>query len=84
MDFVEKQTATNFAVCVKNDGYELDLEPLKLYRVLPDETLEPEDMRVVDESGEDYIYPAEYFAPVLTPGTPEHVLMELMRSRPGA
>ncbi len=53
--------ATNLVVCVRNDGYELDLKPLEFYRVVSDESLEPGDIRVIDETGEDYIYPASYF-----------------------
>lgn len=59
---IERATrATNVVLCVANEGYELDLKLMKLYRFLPDESLEPEDIRVIDETGEDYIYPASYF-----------------------
>ena len=54
--------ATNVVICVRNEGYELDLKPWRVYEVVPDESLEPDDLRVVDETGEDYIYPASYFA----------------------
>jgi hypothetical protein len=56
--------ATNVVVCVRNEGYELDLKPLRVYEVVPDESLEPDDIRVIDETGEDYIYPASYFVSV--------------------
>ena len=56
-----------FVVCVKNDGCE-DLELRKIYEVLPDEKAAEDDyIRVVDESGEDYLYPAIYFYPVELP-----------------
>ncbi len=46
-----------FALCVKNDACE-DLEILRVYRVLPDRRAERDGfLRVVDESGEDYLYP---------------------------
>lgn len=61
--------AMNLVICVSNEGYELDLEPWKLYKVVPDESLEPDDLRVIDETGEDYIYPASYF---LSLGELEH------------
>jgi hypothetical protein len=61
--------ATNVVVCVKNEGYELDLKPLRTYEVVPDENLEPDDIRVIDETGEDYIYPARYF---VSPGEIQH------------
>ena len=54
------QTAAELVVCVANDGYEMDLILLEVYEVVPDESLEPGDIRVVDETGEDYIYPASY------------------------
>lgn len=56
-------TATlGFMVCVNNAGYPASLEVGKSYEVLPDESAEPNEIRVVDESGEDYLYPAEYFS----------------------
>jgi hypothetical protein len=54
-------SAANVVICVRNDGYDLDLKRLKAYKVVPDESLEPDDIRVIDETGEDYIYPADYF-----------------------
>ncbi len=54
--------ASNLVICVRNGGYELDLKPLEAYEVVPDESLEPDDIRVIDETGEDYIYPARYFS----------------------
>jgi hypothetical protein len=56
-----------FEVCIKNDGCE-DLELRKIYEVLPDEKAAEDDyIRVIDESGEDYLYPAIYFYPVELP-----------------
>jgi hypothetical protein len=54
-------------LCVRNDGSD-DLEPRKVYTVLPDLRAAKEGfVRVVDESGEDYLYPSEYFVPVRLP-----------------
>ena len=54
-----------FVVCIKNDGYPVSLEVRKIYQVLPDDQAVGHQLiRVVDESGEDYLYPADYFAPV--------------------
>lgn len=53
--------AANIVICVRNEGYELDFKPWHVYEVIPDETLEISDLRVIDETGEDYIYPASYF-----------------------
>lgn len=56
-----------FAVCVKNDNCR-DLELRKNYEVLSDEkAVEDDYIRVIDESGEDYLYPANYFFPVELP-----------------
>jgi hypothetical protein len=52
-------------VCVANPEHPASLELHKIYRVLPDAEAEQDgDVRVVDESGEDYLYPAEWFEPV--------------------
>ena len=57
-----------FAVCVRNEGYEASLERNKLYVVLPDSDADREgDVRVVDESGEDYRYPADWFVALEVP-----------------
>jgi hypothetical protein len=60
-----KRTKTlprQFAICVNNTDYPVSLELHKLYRLVADEEAEREgDLRVIDESGEDYLYPAEYF-----------------------
>jgi hypothetical protein len=60
----------NVVICVSNKGYELDLKPWQVYEVVPDESLEADDIRVIDETGEDYIYPASYFA---SPGEIQHI-----------
>ena len=56
---------TEFAVCIDNAGYPASLELHKIYRVLPDDGAAREgDLRIVDESGEDYLYPASCFSPI--------------------
>jgi hypothetical protein len=51
-----------FAICIDNSNYPVSLEMHKVYRVIPDEdALEDGDLRIVDESGEDYLYPAQRF-----------------------
>jgi len=63
-----KRSETRFAVCVRNDGYPASLELHKIYRILPDPEAEGDgDLRVVDESGEDYLYPAEWFVMIQVP-----------------
>ena len=57
-----------FAVCVRNKGYEASLERNKIYLVRPDPQAEKDgDIRIVDESGEDYLYPAGWFVAVEVP-----------------
>lgn len=52
----------SFVVCVRNTGHPASLEVRKIYRALPDRAAESHGMvRVVDESGEDYLYPAKLF-----------------------
>ena len=63
-----KSSAARFAVCVDNSGYPASLELRKIYRVLPDDDAAEEgDVRVVDESGEDYLYPASHFMVIELP-----------------
>lgn len=57
-----------FAICVRNKDYPASLELRKVYRLLADEEASKHhQMRVVDESGEDYLYPADYFVPIRLP-----------------
>ncbi|MHB1155470.1 MAG: hypothetical protein ACYC26_01390 [Phycisphaerales bacterium] len=61
-----------FAVYIGPANVETDLEPMKLYRLLPAEPRDPKDhLRVIDESGEDYLYPARLFAPISVPKSVE-------------
>ena len=54
-----------FAVCVNNEGYKVSLERRKLYRVIPDKEAAKKDLvRVVDESGQSYLYPENCFIAV--------------------
>jgi hypothetical protein len=56
-----KKNESRFVVCVQNEDCE-DLELRKIYQVLPDEAAMVDGyLRIIDESGEDYLYPAEYF-----------------------
>lgn len=57
-----------FAVCLRNDGYQVSLERRKIYQVVPDlEAAKHRQVRVIDESGEDYLYPQNFFAPIELP-----------------
>lgn len=58
----------HFMVCVSNHGYEASLEVRKIYEITADRVAEKhQQIRVIDESGEDYLYPMDYFAPVRLP-----------------
>jgi len=58
----------SFVVCVDNDGYEASLERNKIYLALRDRQAKLDgDVRVIDESGEDYLYPADRFVAVELP-----------------
>ncbi len=59
-----------FALCLRNKGYEVSLERRKIYQVIPDRDAEKHgQLRVLDESGEDYLYPATFFALIKLPRT---------------
>jgi len=63
------KTRAKFVLCIESHGAD-DLEPRKVYQVLADRSALDEGLlRVVDESGEDYLYPAKYFAPLRLPLT---------------
>ena len=54
-----------FLLCVDNKGYKASLELRKLYENLPDKMAERHgQVRIIDESGDDYLFPARYFAPI--------------------
>jgi len=54
-----------FLLCVNNGGYEASLEIRKLYETIPDKEAERHNqVRIIDESGEDYLFPFKFFAPV--------------------
>jgi hypothetical protein len=66
-----------FAVCIKNRGYEASLEIGKLYRVIPDQEAEVHGyLRIVDESGEDYGYAADRFFSIEVPKPLERALLK--------
>lgn len=66
-----------FAVCMDNTGYPASLELHKIYRVLPDEDAEQDgDLRIIDESGEDYLFSSERFALVKLPQVVESSLLK--------
>lgn len=69
-------TKPQFAICVKNEEYPASLQLWKVYRVLPDERGARHNMmRIIDESGEDYLFSASYFVLVELPQAAESALL---------
>ncbi len=57
-----------FMICVDNQGYEASLEIRKLYEMIPDQDAEQHNqVRIIDESGEDYLYPKDFFVAIRLP-----------------
>ncbi len=68
------ETKRRYVICLRNDGAE-DLDVRKLYEVIQDApSARRGHLRVVDESGEDYLYPEEFFAAVEVPEETERAL----------
>lgn len=62
------KAAKRLVICVDNSGYEVSLERRKIYVAVPDARAEKlNQVRVIDESGEDYLYPAESFVSLTLP-----------------
>lgn len=63
-----KRAASNILICVDNKGYAVSFETRKIYVALPDAiALRHGQVRVIDESGEDYLYPMSLFLPITIP-----------------
>lgn len=72
---IQERTEKMFALCIENKDCD-DLEKRKLYKILPDEAAAKEGyLRVVDESGEDYLYPESYFILVPLPRKAQDALL---------
>ena len=64
----QSNSQVRFVICIKNDRYPASLEVRKIYQILPDaRAAEHQMVRVIDESGEDYLYPEDYFTPIQVP-----------------
>jgi hypothetical protein len=63
-----RRTVSRYVLCVKNHGYAASLEKRKIYVAVPDKIAEARGyIRVIDESGEDYLFPANRFVPIEVP-----------------
>jgi len=72
---MREQKEQKFALCVRSDDCE-DLELRKVYQVLPDRRAKSEGyLRIVDDSGEDYLYPESYFVFVKLPRKAQQALV---------
>ena len=64
----QQDSGTQFVICMKNDEYAASLEVRKIYQVIPDtQAVKHQLIRIIDESGEDYLYPADYFVFITLP-----------------
>ena len=65
-----------FALCINNTNYEASLIPRKIYEIIPDERAELDDfVRIIDESGEDYLYHTNHFVFIKLPAEAEQALV---------
>jgi hypothetical protein len=65
---MSKSPSKQFVVCIRNDGYSASLEKRKIYVALRDPAAEKHgQLRVIDESGDDYIYPKIFFRAIALP-----------------
>ena len=72
-----KDAAHRFVVCIDNSGYEASLELHKIYPVLPDvDAAVDGDLRIIDESGEDYLFAADRFLAIEVPETLERAMLK--------
>ena len=74
-------TNTRFAICIANEGYD-DLSIWKVYQILPDpQAVEVGCLRVIDESGEDYLYPTDRFVQVDFPKSIQAQLLAVVSAQ---
>lgn len=65
----------SYVICLENSEYPASLEVRKIYVCVPDAQAEADGfLRVVDESGEDYLYPSRFFAPISVPESVDKAL----------
>ena len=72
----EQNSEARFAICINDGGYIDDLKVRRVYQILPDESAAKSNyLRVVDETGEDYLYPANLFVQIEVPYEAEEALL---------
>jgi hypothetical protein len=73
---------SRYVLCVRNGTYRFSLQPRKVYRVLSDSTADRHGLvRVIDESGEDYLFPANLFVPIEVPARGKPAFVRARASR---
>ena len=76
------ENVRQFAVCVRNEDHQESLELRKIYEVLEDHSAAKHNMiRVIDEEGEDYLYPRDWFLPIELPNNIEEAIVDLTHSK---
>ncbi len=74
---MKRGRSQTFVVCVDDSGYPVSLECRKLYKIIPDERAAARGfLRIVDDSGEDYLYPADRFMSIELPQTVRRALLK--------
>ena len=69
-------TKKQYALCINNKDYEASLIPRKIYEIIPDERAEQDDfVRIIDDSGEDYLYHTSHFVFIQLPLEVERALV---------
>jgi len=76
-----EEAQAQFAVCIDNEDYPASLEVRKIYQVVADEKAAKHNLvRVIDESGEDYLYPQRFFVPIELPQAAEVAFLQHQRA----
>ncbi len=76
-----QKTELRYAICIQDGGYIDDLKVRTVYPILPDDSAEKSNfLRIVDETGEDYLYPADYFVLIDIPAEAEKVFISAYHS----
>ena len=74
---IKANKSSQFVVCINNSGYHASLELHKIYCAITDnDAAEEGDIRLIDESGEDYLYPSALFVPIHVPQLVEESLLQ--------
>lgn len=74
---MKNMTSRQLVICIDNEDYPASLETRKIYEAIPDpDAAKHKQIRVIDESGEDYLYPEHYFIPVSLPKNVEEAIIK--------